>query len=193
MIDNIISKNMQDIIKQYNTELDAIIEWFRNEISSLRTGRATPALVEDIEVDQYETKTPLKHIASISTPDARTIYIQPWDKSAMEGIIRAIEHSSLQLSPVGDTNAVRITLPPLTEERRRDLVKILNTKTEDARVRSRVRRDEILKKIQNSEKAKEIGEDDKFRAKDDVQKQVDAFNTVLEDVRARKEKEIMEV
>ena len=111
----------------------------------------------------------------------------------MEGIIRAIEHSSLQLSPVGDTNAVRITLPPLTEERRRDLVKILNTKTEDARVRSRVRRDEILKKIQNSEKAKEIGEDDKFRAKDDVQKQVDAFNTVLEDVRARKEKEIMEV
>jgi ribosome recycling factor len=184
---------MQEIIKKFNEELDDIVEWFRGEIASLRTGRATPALVEDLEVEQYEVKTPLKHVASISTPDARTIYIQPWNKSVIEGIVRAIKNSSLQLAPIVDTDAVRVTLPQLTEERRRDLVKILNTKMEDARVRSRSRRDEAWKKIQNMEKAKEIAEDEKFRAKDEIQKHMDAFNRVMDDVRTKKEKDILTV
>jgi ribosome recycling factor len=184
---------MQETLKQFDMELSEAREWFRSEISSLRTGRATPALVEDIPVDYYGVKTPLKHIASISTPDAKSVVIQPWDKGALEALGKAIEHSSLGLAPIADGDHIRLSLPPLTEERRKDLLKLLNAKMEEARVRSRRARDETWKKIQYAEKDKTIAEDDKFRIKDELQKKMDQFNADMETAREKKEKEIVEV
>ncbi|TSC80927.1 MAG: ribosome recycling factor [Parcubacteria group bacterium Gr01-1014_29] len=174
-------------------EFASIREWFRSEIASLRTGRASPALLEDLEVEYYGAKTPLKHIASISTPDARSLVIQPWDKAALEAIAKAIENSPLYIVPIADGDHIRLTLPQLTEERRKDLLKILSAKAEEARVRSRRVRDEAWKDVQAAEKEKTISEDEKFRAKDELQKKMDGFNTELENVREKKEKEIMEV
>lgn len=179
--------------KKLREDLDKFIDWFKNEVASLRTGRATPALVEDLIVEYYGAKTPLKHIASISTPDARTIVIQPWDKGALEPIGKAIESSPLHLAPIAEKDLVRLSLPPLTEDRRKDLVKILNAKTEEARVKSRQRRDEVWKKVQEAEKDHKISEDEKFRAKDELQKFMDEFNETLEAARSKKEKEVLEV
>lgn len=184
---------MQDILKKFEQELAGAKEWFRAEIVSLRTGRATPALVEDLEVEYYGTKTLLKHIASISAPDARSLVIQPWDKGALEAISKAIENSSLHIAPIADGDHIRLALPPLTEERRKDLLKLLNAKTEEARVRTRRGRDDAWKDIQQAEKERTISEDEKFRAKDELQKKMDVFQDELEEVRAKKEKEIMEV
>lgn len=184
---------MQQILKKMENEFASIREWFRGEIVSLRTGRASPALLEDLEVEYYGAKTPLKHIASISTPDARSLVIQPWDKGALEAIGKAIETSSLNLAPIADGDHIRLSLPQMTQERRKDLLKILGAKAEEARVRSRRARDEAWKDVQQSEKDKTISEDEKFRAKDELQKKMDGFNTELENVRGKKEKEIMEV
>lgn len=183
---------MQSIVKKMENEFASIREWFRGEIVSLRTGRATPALVEDIMVECYGVKTPLKHIASISTPDARSLVVQPWDKGALEAIGKAIETSSLNLAPIADGDHIRLSLPQMTQERRKDLLKILGAKVEEARVRARRARDEAWKDVQQSEKDKTISEDEKFRAKDELQKKMDGFNTELENVREKKEKEIME-
>jgi ribosome recycling factor len=183
---------MQELLKKLKSDLDSITSWYKTEISTLRTGRATPALVEDIDVDMYGAKTPLKHIASISTPDAKSILISPWDKGAIQPIQAALEASSLNMRPVADKDSIRLSLPPLTEERRKDLIKLLGSKSEEARVKSRHSRDEAMKGIQDLEKAKQISEDQRFRAKDELQKQIDGFNSVLEAVRADKEREILE-
>lgn len=184
---------MHDSIKKFEQELFELKEWFRSEIASLRTGRASPALVENLDVEYYGAKTPLKHIASVSIPDAKSLIIQPWDKGVLEAIGKAIEHSSLSLSPIADGDTIRLTLPQLTEERRRDLLKILHAKAEEARVRSRRTRDDVWKQIQVLEKEKEISEDDRYRAKDELQKRIDAFNKELDDIQGKKEKEIIEI
>jgi ribosome recycling factor len=183
---------MQDIIKNLKAELGSILEWYKSEITTLRTGRATPAIVEDLDVDMYGTRSPLKHIASISTPDPRTILISPWDKGALPAIQSAIESSSLNMNPVADKDSIRLSLPPLTEERRKDMIKLLGAKTEEGRVKSRHSRDEAVKKLQDMEKAKQISEDERFRTKDSIQKEVDSFNDSIEKIRSEKEREIME-
>ncbi len=184
---------MSDVIKEAKKSFEGIVAWFREEVSSLRTGRATPALVEDLEVESYGSKMPLKHVASISTPDSRTIVIQPWDKSVLEGIAKAIENSNLSLQPIPDQDVIRIALPQLTAERRKGLVKVLNEKAEEARVRSRRGREEALKTLERLEKEHTINEDEKFRGKAELQKEIDAFNAALDDVRKKKETEIEEL
>jgi len=159
----------------------------------LRTGRATPALVENLEIDYYGTKTPLKAIAAISSPDSRSLIIQPWDKSVLPAIERAIETSKLGIKPVSERETIRILLPPLTEERRKELTKLLGKYLEDARIQVRREREEILKEIDRREKAKEISEDEKFRRKNEVQKIVDEANKKIEEIGTAKEKEIMTV
>lgn len=183
---------MQDIYTRVTSELESILFWFQREVATLRTGRATPALVEDIEVDYYGAKTPLKHIASLSTPDARTITIQPWDKNALEPIQKALEASSVNLAPIADKDTIRLVLPSLTEERRRELLKLLGARVEEARVRSRKTRDQAWRAAQERERAKQIREDEKFRAKDELQKKMDEFNKKLEELKGRKEKDILE-
>lgn len=177
-------------LKQEGTR---IVEHLKSEIVSLRTGRATSALVEDLEVEYYGSKTPLKAIAAISTPDPRTLVIQPWDKNAMQPIEKAIQVSPLGLNPVADRDVIRLTIPMLTEERRKDLTKLLGRMVEDARIAVRKEREDALRAIDVQLKAKEISEDDRFRQRNDIQKQVDELNKKIEDVALTKEKEIMGV
>lgn len=170
-----------------------IIEHLKSELGSLRTGRATSALIEDLEVDYYGTKTPLKVIAAIGNPDPRTLTIQPWDKNAMQPIEKAIQSSPLGINPVADRDMIRLSIPPLTEERRKDLVKLLGRYVEDVRISVRKEREDALRAIDAQFKAKEISEDDRFRQRNDIQKQADEINKRIEDIAAAKEKEIMAV
>lgn len=174
-------------------KLEKILERLRHETSSLRTGRATSALVEQIEVDYYGTKTPLKALASIAVPDARQIVIQPWDKNAVQPIERAIQSSPLGLAPITDHDAIRLSIPQLTEERRRDLGKLLGKMVEEARIHVRRERDEALKHLERDYKDKKMGEDEWTRGKKEIQKIIDDTNKKIEEAASAKEKEIMTV
>lgn len=182
-----------EIINKRKEEFDKAIEHFKNEAGKLRTGRANPSLVEGLLVDYYGTKTPLKQIASISTPEPRTITIQPWDRGALSAVEAAIRESDLNLNPNNDGIVVRINIPMLTEERRRELVKVLNQKGEEARISIRSIREEAWKEIQDLEKKGGISEDDKFKGKDLLQEIVDEYNKKIEEIRGKKEGEIMTV
>ena len=178
---------------EFKSKLEKIIEHLKIEIASLRTGRASPALVEDLEVDYYGTKTPLKAVAAISSPDPKQILIQPWDKNAVQPIERAIQSSSLGLNPITDKDSIRLSISPLTEERRRELTKILGKHLEEARIQVRREREDVLKRIDTKEKAKQISEDEKFRQSKEAQKVVDEINKKIEEMGKAKEKEIMTV
>ena len=178
---------------EFKSKLEKIIEHLKIEIASLRTGRASPALVEDLEVDYYGTKTPLKAVAAISSPDPKQILIQPWDKNAVQPIERAIQSSSLGLNPITDKDSIRLSISPLTEERRRELTKILGKHLEEARIQVRREREDVLKRIDTKEKAKQISEDEKFRQSKEAQKVVDEINKKIEDMGKAKDKEVMTV
>lgn len=177
----------------FKLKLDKIIERLKSEISSLRTGRATPALIEDLEVDYYGSKTPLKAVASIVSPEARQLVIQPWDKNIIQAIEKAIQRSNLGLKPVTDREAIRLSIPPLTAERRRELIKILGRYLENARIQIRREREEVLREVDRKEKTKEISENEKFRQKNEVQKVVEGVNKKIEEIWRVKEKEIITV
>ena len=171
---------VKEIIESKKTAFQKALDHFTEEAGTLRTGRANPGIVEGLLVEYYNAQTPLKQISSISVPEPRQIVISPWDKGSLTQIEAAIRESDLGLNPVNDGSVVRIMLPALTEERRRELVKTLNARAEEA-------------EIQEAEKEGLIGEDDKFRGKDDLQKVVDECNAKLEAVREKKEGEIMTV
>lgn len=184
---------MEKHIKDCTSRMQKSIDSLEKDFSRLRTGRASTALVDNIRVEYYGTPTPLNQVASVSIPDSRTISISPWDRNAFSNIEKAIMKSDLGLTPINDGRAIRINIPPLTEERRKDLVKMAKKYTEEAKVAIRnVRRDvnEALKKMQT---AKEISEDDLHKAQDEVQKATDSFVKKADSVLAEKEKEIMEI
>jgi ribosome recycling factor len=185
MINETISKRKEDFEKAINH--------FKDELGKLRTGRASTSLVEDLLVDYYGAKSPLKQVASITIPEPRTIAITPWSRDVLVDIEKAVRESQLNLNPINDGQVVRINIPALNEERRKELVKVLNQKAEEARVAVRRVREEIWEEIQEAEKAGTIGEDDKFSGKDKLQKQVDEYNSKIEEVRKKKEEEIMTV
>src|SRR3990167_3424549 len=160
-------------IQKLKVSLEHIVEGFKHEIASLRTGRATPALVEDIEVECYGAKSQLKAVSSIASPGPRELVIQPWDKSMLPAIEKAIQASNIGMNPIADKDTVRLSLPQLTEERRRELVKFLGKYTEEARIRIRRDREDALREAERKEKDKEISEDQKFRQKNEIQKAVD--------------------
>lgn len=182
--------NYKDIINKIKPELDQIIVYFKDEIAVLRTGRATPALVEKIKVDCYGSKMEMNQIASIHAPEPRVLIISPWDKTILGDIEKAIRKSELNLSPVVDGEAVRIVIPPLSGEEREKLIKILNEKMEEARVAIRRHREEAWREIQEVEKGGEIREDDKFRGKDELQKLVDGYNEKISETGRKKEDEL---
>ena len=183
----------QEIIKNKESEFEKAVEYFKAEINKLRTGRASAALVESLPVDYYGNKTPLKQVASINVPEPRLIVIQPWDVDSLANIEAAIKMSDLNLNPNNDGKVIRINIPPLNEERREELVKVLNQKAEEARISIRGIREEIWEEIQELEKAGKIAEDDKFRGKERLQEAVDGYNKIIEDARERKEKEVMTI
>lgn len=183
----------KEIIEEKKTSFDEAIEHFKSELDKIRTGRATPALVDYLTVDYYGTKTPLKQVASINVPEPRSLMIQPWDRGALGAIESAIREANLGFNPMNDGVVVRINVPALTEERRKDLVKALNHKAEESRITVRNIREEAMREIQNLEKDGLISEDDKFRAKDILQETVEEYNKKIEEMRKKKEADILTV
>lgn len=184
---------VKDLIDSKRDAFEKAVDHFAGEAAKIRTGRANPALVEGLMVDYYGTRTPLKQMASITVPEARQIAISPWDKGSLTLIEAAIRESDLGLNPGNDGQLIRIMLPALTEERRKDLVKALNTRAEEGRIAVRTVREEVWKEIQEMEKEGLIGEDDKFFGKDELQKVVDEYNGKIETLREKKEEEILTV
>jgi ribosome recycling factor len=181
------------VLNDAKTRMDKALESLEKDLSRLRTGRASAALVEGIQVEYYGTPTPMTQLASVSIPDSRTITIQPWDRGAFSDVEKAILKSDLGLNPVNDGKLIRINIPPLTEERRRDLAKVAKKYTEDAKIAIRnIRRDanESLKKRKND---KSITEDDMHKGQDEVQKITDAHIVRADSILSDKEKEIMEI
>lgn len=180
-------------IENKKADLEKAVEFFKEEIGKIRTGRANSAIVEHLMVDYYGTKSPLKQVASINIPEPRLITIQPWDKDSLVSIEAAIRESDLGLNPANDGQVIRLSIPPLTEERRNELAKVLNQRTEDAKIAVRNIREELWKEIQNLEKEGKISEDDKFKGKDKLQETVDEYNSQIEKIREKKEGEILTV
>lgn len=183
----------KDIIDLHRADLDAAVEHLGKEAAKLRTGRANPSLVEDLQVDCYGVATPVKQIANISTPEARQLLVQPWDKSNLEAMEQVITDADLGANISNDGIAVRLTFPPMTEENRVDLVKVLNQKAEEARVGVRNSREDAWKEIQQAEKGGDLTEDEKFAGKDALQEVIDEYNKKIEELRKKKEEEIMTV
>jgi ribosome recycling factor len=180
----------QEILASLRPEMDKTIVFFQGELGKIRTGHATPSLVEDVPVNLSGQKMPLKQLAGISCPDRRQILIQPWEKSYVEPIEKALQASSFGSSPVVEGATIRVHLPQLSQEYRLQLAKVLNEKTEDVRKTIRKHREDAWQKIQDGAKQGKIREDDKFRAKDELQKLADEYIKKLEDALARKKQEI---
>ena len=160
----------EDVLKEVSRKMDQSLEALKRELVALRTGRATPSLVEDVTVDYYGTPTPLKQIASISAPDARAIIVQPWDKAALREIEKSLMSSDMGFNPSNDGNIVTVPIPPLTQERRQDMVKILKRKLEEGKVSVRNVRRDGLESLRKMEKDKSISQDENRRSQDQLQK-----------------------
>jgi ribosome recycling factor len=183
----------KEVLTQAEEKMQKAIGSLRREYSTLRAGRANPSLLDRVQVDYYGTPTPINQLAGVTTPEARLLVIQPYDKTAMGDIEKAILKSDLGLTPSNDGQVIRIAIPALTEERRKDLVKLVKKFAEEAKVALRnIRRDanDDLKKL---EKEAEITEDELRRYNDDVQKLTDKYTSEVDSVSSNKEKEIMEV
>jgi ribosome recycling factor len=184
-----IDETLQDAEQRMGKAVEAL----RRELATVRTGRASPALIEHLRIDYYGTPTPLNQLATIAVPDARLLTIQPWDKNALGPIEKSIQKSDLGLNPSNDGNIIRLAIPPLTEDRRKDMVKTVHKKVEEGRVSIRnVRRDahDMLRELLRE---KEISEDEEHRAQEQLQKVTDRFIAEAEDVGQEKERELLEV
>jgi ribosome recycling factor len=184
---------IDDWLKDAEARMEKSIEALHKELAGIRTGRATPALVDRLHVDYYGAPTPLQSLANITAPEARLLVIQPYDRGAMGAIEKAIQKSELGLNPANDGTLIRIPIPPLTEERRKEFVKVVKQKAEAARVAIRnIRRDEV-EHIRKMEKDGEVGSDDVDRGLQQIQKITDRFVGRVDETAHRKEQEILEV
>jgi ribosome recycling factor len=184
---------MNSIIKDAKSRMDKSIEAFRSEIAKIRTGKATTALLDGIKVDYYGTPTPLNQVGNITVLDAHSLSITPWDKNMVSVIDKAILSSELGLNPVSDGTNIRIPIPPLTEERRKELVKLVKKFGEDCKVAIRNVRRDANDHLKKAEKDKELSEDLRHDAEDEVQKLTDEHTNRIDEIIKHKEEEIMEV
>lgn len=184
---------LKDIFNETENKMNKTIEALRKDFSTMRAGRANPSILEKIQVDYYGTFTPINQLANISAPEPRLLTIQPWDKSIIQKIEKAILKSDLGLNPSSDGNIIRLAIPQLTEERRQELVKVAKKKAEDTRVSIRNIRRDANDSIKEEEKTKNISEDEAKKGQDDMQKLTDKFIKEVERILELKEKEIMEV
>jgi ribosome recycling factor len=184
---------MEALFKDTSTRMERSIEAFRKELGKVRTGRASFSLLDGVKVDYYGTPTPLQQVGTLSVPESRLITVTPWDTKMIGPIEKAIQGSGLGLNPSNDGKMVRIPIPPLTEERRRELAKVVRKMGEDARVAVRNVRREAIEKLKDREKKKEISEDDVKRGQDRIQKETDACVKKIDDILKAKEQEILEV
>ena len=184
---------IEDFKKDATARMAKCVQQFSLDLKKLRTGRASPSLVENLKVDYYGTESPLSQLANISVEDARTLVITPWDKSAIQSVEKAIYKSDLGLTPNTAGSVIRLPLPPLTEERRRDITKVVRGDAEGARVAVRNVRRDVLQDVKELLKEKLIGQDDEKKAQEDIQKLTDKYVAEIEQILATKEKEIMQV
>lgn len=180
-------------LHQLQTDMDKTVGHLKDEFSRLQIGRASAALVEQLDVEVYGSKQPLKAIASISVPDAKTVQIQPWDKANLGPIEKAIQVSDINISPVNDGVVVRLSIPPLTEERRKDLTKVVHKLAEDARIAVRNARQKAHDSVKSKEKSSDITEDDARHADKLIQEKVDKANQQIEELAKAKEQDVMTV
>lgn len=184
---------LKEIQKEAEGRMKGAIQALEEDLAGIRTGRAHPALVEKLQIEYYGNPTPLQQLASISVPEPRSLLIRPFDASMLKAIDRGIQASDLGLTPNNDGKSIRLNLPPLTEERRRDLVKVVHNRVEEARIAVRNVRRDVNKDLKEFEQEKMISEDERKRGEDDVQKLTDRMIDEINAVGERKEKEILEV
>jgi ribosome recycling factor len=179
-----------DSIKE---KFQKIIEHLEKELANLRIGRAMPSIVEGIIIEAYGSRSPLMQLAAINVPEPQTLVIQPWDPTVVKDIEKGIHKANLDLNPVVDGKIIRINFPPLTEEKRRELVKIVNQKVEEAKISIKGVREDRIKELKKEEKDKIISEDDKFKEEKELQKIVDEMQIKIKQIAEKKEKELMTV
>ena len=184
---------INEVLDELRQRMKKSVEALQDDLLSIRTGRASPALVEKLPVEYYGTATPLNQMASIAAPEPRLLVIRPWDPSALADIERAILRSDLGLTPMNDGMLIRLSIPRLTEERRRELVKVVSRRVEEARIAVRNLRRDALQDLKEFEKEKMISEDEFFRGKDKVQELTDGFVKEIDSIGKRKEEEVMEI
>jgi ribosome recycling factor len=184
---------INEVLDELRQRMKKSVEALQDDLLSIRTGRASPALVEKLPVEYYGTATPLNQMASIAAPEPRLLVIRPWDPSALADIERAILRSDLGLTPMNDGMLIRLSIPRLTEERRRELVKVVSRRVEEARIAVRNLRRDALQDLKEFEKEKMISEDEFFRGKDKVQELTDEFVKEIDSIGKRKEEEVMEI
>ena len=184
---------VSEILQGIEGKMQASVRIFREDLASIRTGHATPALVEHVKVEYAGVPTPLNQLAGISAPEAGLLIIQPWDKSSIGSIEKAILRSELGLNPANDGNIIRISIPPLSEERRQELIKVVHRRIEERRVAVRNLRHEAMNELKKLEKDKEISQDEHRRAQDQLQKLTDRFISDIEQIGKGKEEELKEV
>ena len=180
------------VLDESSKKMDKAVNAYKRELTRVRTGRATPALLDGIMVDYYGSQMPINQVASISVPESRQLVIQAWDQNVLPEIEKAILKSELGLTPNNDGKVVRVSIPPLTEERRKDLVKLVNKMAEEARVAVRNVRRDHMERLKKMKKDKEISEDEMYKLQDELQKITDDHIETIDNIRADKEKEIME-
>ena len=182
-----------EFLDKHEDDFGKAIEHYKSELASLRAGRANPAMIENVMVDAYGVKTPIKQLGSINVPEARSMTIEPWDKSLLKEIEKALAYADLGLSVTGESTLVRVSVPQMTEETRRDLVKMMNEKLETAKIAIRAIREKVKDEVIAAEKDGNITEDDRFESTEALDKRVQDLNKQLQTMAEEKEKEIMTV
>jgi len=184
---------MFEVIEETKPRFTNAVEFLQGELSTIRTGRATPALVEDIMVEAYGVETPIKGLATINVPDAKTLVVDPWDKSVLKDIEAALQKADLGINPVVDSNILRLVMPEMTEENRKEMVKKMKEKLEEAKVKIRSAREEARSRITQMEKDKEISEDEKYKYQEDLDKATKDHSEKIDQIGKSKEEEIMTI
>ena len=185
--------SLQQVLKECDDKMKKTIDIVHKEFASIRTGKASPALVENIVVDYYGTPTLIKSLAGISIPEPRMMVVAPWDPSSVQAISKAITSANIGINPVIDGKAIRLPVPELSEERRKDLIKVIKKKAEDGKVSIRNVRREMNELTKKLEKDKQITEDDKFEGEKKIQEETDKFIKDIDELVKHKEKEILEI
>lgn len=184
---------MQEFKKKANEKMNQALEVFKKDLSTFRTGRASLGILDNIRVDYYGSMVPLNQVATLGIPEPRMITIQPWEQRMLADIEKAIMKSDLGLTPINDGKIIKIVIPPLTEERRKQLVKVVRKRAEEARVAIRNIRRDIIEEIKKAEKEKKLSEDESRRLQEEIQKITNSFIEKVDHALEQKEKEIMEV
>jgi len=184
---------IEQILNNHKDDFEKVMEHYAHELSGVRTGRANPALLNTVVVESYGSKMPIEHVASITASDAKTLVISPWDKSQLQAIEKGIQMANLGFNPSNDGNVIRINLPSMTEERRKEMVKMVGQLSEKARIGVRNVREEAVKEMKRAESDGKVGEDELARGQKKLQETVDKYNEEIKRMAEEKEKEVMTV